>query len=62
MSGDEAQTLADILAKVGGSPTFSRRGDAENISNALSDAGVKWARPCAADITGGITFSDTYPF
>jgi hypothetical protein len=40
VSEEEAQTLRDILANVGGDPKKSQRKHANNISNALDDAGL----------------------
>ena len=42
LSQSEATTLRMILAYVGGSPEHSRRGDADSITRALSDAGIHW--------------------
>lgn len=59
MTYDEAQTLRDVLGKVGGRPQDTRRLHADSISVALTDAGVKrkfdvpwdWT-----DCTGAIEF------
>lgn len=62
---NEAQTIADIFAKVGGSPDGSRRGYVEAVSDALLDAGVRWGeddgygfgtRVLPNDISGNINF------
>lgn len=67
LSEDEAQALADILAKVGGSPERSRRMHAEAVSEALKSAGISWQRHVGVggyargsdDLSGsGLLFSD----
>lgn len=41
LSKDEAVMLRDVLANVGGNPKTTRRGLAENVFNALGNAGIK---------------------
>lgn len=41
LTEDEAKTLRDLLASVGGSSTHTRRGYAQQISNALYEAGIE---------------------
>lgn len=40
LTKDEAETLAVILCKVGGSPSYSPRGHADSIQGALVEVGV----------------------
>lgn len=42
LNEQEAQTLADILAKVGGVPETTRRRHASAIAGALEEAGVRF--------------------
>lgn len=65
---DEATMLADILARVGGSPNISRRGLAENVAAALREAGVLPVHRLenyngieAEDLAGGLTFRENTP-
>lgn len=55
---DEAQVLADILAQIGGDPS-TRRGLADNIADALTEADVYWD-PEAEDYEGTITFKPSH--
>lgn len=43
MTADEAQFLADVMARIGGSPSNTRRRFAESITKALHGAGIDWA-------------------
>lgn len=45
LSVQEARTLAAILYHVGGHPETTRRGDAQAIMDALSEAGVEGNHP-----------------
>ena len=40
LTKEEAETLSELLYKVGGSPYVSRRGHMQNLANALREAGV----------------------
>jgi hypothetical protein len=53
LTADEAQFIADVLARVGGDYHESRRGHSQFIAAALSDAGVQWDTT-AEDVTGDI--------
>lgn len=53
LTADEAQALADILANIAGSPELSRRGLADNISDALHRVGFRYDFD---DITGSVQF------
>ena len=61
LDADEAQFLADVLAKVGGDPTYSRRRYQTPISTALRDAGVSYQYPIPDTERGTITFNDDIP-
>lgn len=59
---DEAQFLADVLAKVGGSPEYSRRRHQQPISDALASAGIKHQYPLPdVNRNSGISFEDDRP-
>ena len=45
LDGNEAQFLADLLAKVGGHPEYSRRRYADAITASMQDAGIKFNYP-----------------
>lgn len=47
---DEAKTLREVMARIGGCPTFSRRVHTDAIRDALRDAGVH--RPAAKFAVG----------
>lgn len=53
---DEAQTLRDVLAKVGGSPRVSRRRHIAALSKAMEDAGIYYGD--LQDMTGSVYFED----
>ncbi|MFF9525393.1 hypothetical protein ACF1DV_25940 [Streptomyces achromogenes] len=58
---DEAETLVAVLARVGGSPHESPRGNAEAVMKALSGAGVRnyWVEDHPSDLaSGSIQFAD----
>jgi len=54
LSAEEAQTLADLLAKIGGSHQRSRRKHTAAISQALSAAGIRFDTSPYAKWDGGI--------
>lgn len=65
---DEATMLADVLARVGGSPNASRRGLADNVTAALHEAGVfpvhklgNYDSIVPEDLAGGLTFRENTP-
>lgn len=59
LSGPEARTLFGILNRVGGSPSDSPRGYADQIARALRDAGIITPFHYSdKQITGGISFRD----
>lgn len=51
---DEAQFLADVLSKISGHMSTSRRRHADNIRGALLGVDVDYGK--AADLTGGLNF------
>lgn len=53
---DEAQTLRDVLAKVGGAPRESRRRYITAVSRAMEDAGIYYGD--LKDMTGSVYFAD----
>lgn len=55
MTIDEAHTLQDVLARIEGSITTSRRFHAEAISNALADIDVHFS-DARRDVSGSIEF------
>jgi len=57
LSSTEAQTLVEILARVGGNDSRSARKHADSIRVALGDLGYYYTYD-APFITGGITFGD----
>lgn len=57
LSEEEAQLVADVLAKVGGSPTGSRRKYQDDISRALDKAGYQATYPLK-DVEGALTMRD----
>ena len=56
LSEEEAQVLRDIGAFIAGSPTGSRRGLIQNITNELYRAGVKYKYDELCDIAGSLNF------
>lgn len=66
LSRDEADVLTVIMARIGGMPTTSVRGYADNIQRALEDVGFRWEdqlddpRFKTHDEMGTIVFED-YP-
>lgn len=54
LDDEEAQVLADLLAKVSG-PTSGRRGVRDRIARAMEDVGVKWTYPGIQGIAGTLT-------
>jgi hypothetical protein len=59
LSKDEAETLAYVLAKVGGTEEKSARGDTQGILNALAAEGVNYEKAKAyGQANGSIIFSD----
>ena len=60
LSTDEAQFLADILNRVGGSPTLSRRRYQEPISAALRSAGLTAEPEGTVDDIGQRSGRDAY--
>ena len=57
LTENEAQTVRDILATVGGPISSSRRKHTENVLCALSNAGVQF-RGFSSDLHGKLNFSD----
>jgi hypothetical protein len=57
LTEDEAQTLRDILYKIGGDARTSRRRHIEPITEALEDVGIH-VTSLFADADGGIYFQE----
>jgi len=65
LSEDEAQLVADVLSKVAGSRTKSRREYADSVTSALGSVGITYygssynSHPAATakDLTGWLKFS-----
>jgi len=62
LTGSEAEMLRSVLAKVAGSPEWSRRGLADDVRESLKGAmngdGYSYSYQLT-DIEGGITFKGT---
>lgn len=61
LTHDEAQTLADVMAAVGGSPDRSRRKYTQAILDALNNLGIKYQYPVKPDFSGSsLHFKDSF--
>ena len=65
---DEATMLADLMSRVGGAPSTSRRGLADKIGTALRAVGVKsvcdlddYEKAVPEDLQGGLVFLENTP-